>query len=218
MRMKRLALSGLGIMAFVAFATTPLLSQAPSAPQLPPLRPTPALPGSPGTNASTPASTPVPDNSQPEPSAIYGYVTVVDPSTGQKYIGDPNGTPSSRGSGLTFPIHVVFRRTTDVSRTFTRDWPQGTAYYGGNPPRAVWYHIGMTQDPAAGDYPTVNYRDVTIHYDPARWRFLRVEMDPVGWQELSADGGHNNNVEVPVSQVPIIAEFPDFHGSVEGPR
>jgi hypothetical protein len=185
----------------------------PSRPLPPSVKITPRVPGSTPAAAATPA--PQVDNSKPEPSALYGYVTVVDPNTGQHYVADPRATASQRGSGLTFPIHVVFRGTNNPSQTFTRDWPQGTAYYR-NPPAAVWYSIPLMQDSAAGDYPVVNYRDFKLHYDPAKWRFLRLEMGPVGWQEMS-DTGVTTNVSVPVNPVAPIADFPDFGGSISGP-
>jgi len=180
----------------------------PSAKPLPPgVKPGPAP-------SSTPSGPPV-DNSRPEPSALYGYVTVIDPTSNQRYIGDPNATPSQRGSGLSFPMHVVFRRTMDSSQTFTRDWPTGTSYYR-NPPVAVWYSIPLMTDSTAGDYPVVNYRDNKLHYDPAKWRFLRLEMGPVGWQEMS-DTGVTTNVSVPVRPVAQLGDLPDFNGSLSGP-
>lgn len=186
----------------------------PSRPLPPSAKVTPRMPGSAPAPAATPAPQPV-DNSKPEPSALYGYVTVADPNTGQHYISDPRATPSQRGSGLSFPIHVVFRGTSNPSQIFTRDWNSGTAYYR-NPPVAVWYSIPLMQDSAAGDYPVINYRDFKLHYDPAKWRFLRLDVGPVGWQEMS-DTGVFTNVSVPVNHVAPIADFPDFNGSLSGP-
>lgn len=169
----------------------------------------------PGAPHSTGPSTPPIDNSRPEPSALYGYVTVIDPATNQRYIADPNATPSQRGSGLSFPMHVIFRRTNNGSQTFTRDWVSGTAFYR-NPPVAVWYCIPLMQDAAAGDYPVVNYRDAKLHYDPAKWRFLCLEVGPVGWQEMS-DTGTTTAVSVPVQPVATLTDLPDFNGSITGP-
>lgn len=176
----------------------------------------PLPPGAkPGPAPSSGPSAPPVDNSRPEPSALYGYVTVIDPATNQRYIADPNATASQRGGGLSFPMHVVFRRTADASQTFTRDWSSGASYYR-NPPVAVWFCIPLMQDSMAGDYPVVNYRDAKLHYDPAKWRFLRLDMGPVGWQEMS-DTGSTTNVSVPVRPVAQFADLPDFNASLSGP-
>ncbi len=156
------------------------------------------------------------DNSRPEPSGVYGYISVVDPATNRRYVSDPRANASARGSGLSFPVYVVFRGTNNPSQTTRIQWPSGFAYYR-NPPQAVWYSFGFMQDSSAGNNPAFNYRDGKLHYDPAKWRFLRIETDGIHWQEM-ADNGAFTDVTVPVSAVPPIADFPDFRGDPMGPR
>ena len=73
------------------------------------------------------------------------------------------------------------------------------------------------QDSAAGDYPIVNARDAKLHYDPAKWRYLRLELESMGWQEMS-DTGAITRVSVPMSPTAPIGDFPDFSSSlVYGP-
>jgi hypothetical protein len=177
----------------------------------------PAAKPMPGPKPAAASSTPPVDNSRPEPSAVYGYVTVVDPASGQHYISDPNATPSERGTGLSFPKQVVFRRTADPSQTFTLNHPAPGGTYYRTPPAAVWYSVPFLQDASAGDLPVFNYRDGKVHYDPAKWRFLRLDMGPVEWNEMT-DAGVSSHVSVAVSPTAQISDFPDFSSSlVYGP-
>lgn len=180
---------------------------------------TPVVPPSaksvPSATASVPNSKAAVDNSKAEPSGIYGYITVVDPSSGRHYVGDTNATASERGSGLQFDFHVIFRGTTDPTQTFDLRLTRGAAYYR-NPPAAVWYSIPFMQDAAAGDSPMQNYRDGKVHYNPARWRFLRLDVPAIGWTQMT-DAGVTTPVSVPMTAVPPIADFPDFAGALTGP-
>src|SRR5579885_2848586 len=158
----------------------------------------------------------VPDNSKPEPSGVYGYITVIDPTNGHKYAGP--GGPSS-GTGLAFPANVVFRRKLDITQTYTVNFESfGCSYYG-NPPVACWYVFRFTQDNDTVSVP-FNGTDNTIHYNPNQWRFLRVEMGPLRWDEqqsLSASAPPVH-VTVPIAQANSpFSDLPDFHASFYGP-
>jgi hypothetical protein len=159
-----------------------------------------------------------PDNSKPEPSAVYGYVTVVDPNSGRHYVGCQTCSLSERGSGLSFNITVVFRGTMDASQTSSVIGASGGVYYG-NPPQAVWYCIPFVQDSAVGAYPLFSRTEFKVRYDPAKWRFLRIDVDPVGWQEPQSDSidATITDVRVPVHRAATFADLPDFHGSIYGP-
>jgi hypothetical protein len=74
------------------------------------------------------------------------------------------------------------------------------------------------QDSNAGDSPEMNFRDAKIHYDPTRWRFLRVEMDPFPLIEYDKNAVRTGTTMVPTQQVAQISEFPDFAGSPYGPQ
>ena len=159
-----------------------------------------------------------PDNSKPEPSGVYGYVAVVDPNSGRHYVGCQSCSPSERGTGLSFNITVVFRGTMDASQTWSVIGASGGAYYG-NPPQAVWYCIKFQQDSAAGAYPLFSRTEFKIRYDPAKWRFLRIDMDPLRWQEPQSDSidATITDIRVPVHRAATFSDLPDFHGAFGGP-
>lgn len=207
-------------MAVAGWVTVAAQPPKPGSPSLVPQSAKPLPPGfkasaAPSTPPATPPSGPPVDNSRPEPSALYGYVTVIDPATGQRYIADPNATASQRGSGLSFDRYVTFRRTANPSQTYTWTQTAGTAFYR-FPPVAVWYCIQLMQDSTAGDLPVFNVRDNKLHYDPAKWRYKSLDMGTVQWQDTS-DSGAATSVQVSVRPVAPIGDFPDFNGSVAGP-
>jgi hypothetical protein len=162
----------------------------------------------PNSTPRPPVTGPAVDNSAPEPSALYGYITLTDPASGQHYLGDQNGPP--RGLGLTLRSFIVFRRTANPSQTFTLARSDiAVARWYRNPSVAGWYWISLMQDATAGDTPVYFTSDKKVHYDPTKWRFKNIEMGPLSWMEI-ANTGATTMLNQDISPVAPIGEFPNF--------
>jgi hypothetical protein len=166
------------------------------------------------TPGAAPAS-PVPDNSKPEPAGVYGYITVIDPTDGHKWV---PWDRAAGGTGLSFHIKIIFRKKLDATQTTSIEGASGAPYFS-TTHLALWYAVEFFQDAAAGSYP-IRGDDFKIHYDPQQWRFVRVEMDPIDVDlrtSMSIDATRTH-YHIPLSPTNLpFSEFPDFRGSRYGP-
>jgi hypothetical protein len=173
---------------------------------------------------------PVPDNSKPEPSDLYGYITVLDPATDTHYFGNPNdpyfaNAPGKPSGAMVATLFVIFRGTADPSQRYELPLTHPMSAYRGNLhnpgdiPTALWYSIHMVMDSHPGGYPTYPPMNNTIYYDSTKWRYLSVELRRFGWQEPAQTFGSTAYSEtVDFHAVPPISGLPEFHGSSSGPR
>src|SRR6266545_3887047 len=149
--------------------------------------------------------------SSPEPSHVWGYITFVDPRTGQKHlpVGLDYDPPVVKG----YPeaIHIVFRSvdgsgTTNVvfqNSDFLLTGRMGTTAY--------IYSVHLIQDFAAGD--PIGGNGNFIRYNPNQWKFDSVTMDQYNYRD--PNGSHSvyhGNELVRYNLVPLehTGNFPDL--------
>lgn len=151
---------------------------------------------------------------EPEPSCVYGYISLVDPRTGEKHLIKNHDHASPRVIG--FPdLDVVFRAVSGEHRRRVQfragrglqragidpDDPNGVVVCSTGAPLAsqiaYLYYFPLVQDRSAGSpryvEDTTRHHAIvdprhTIRYNPDQWRFETVETGPQGYTFQDPDG------------------------------
>jgi len=115
----------------------------------------------------------------PDPSAVFGYFSFVDPATGELHV--PYSTAYGAPSAIGYPSYnVQFRSRVNPSQTFDvrHDANAGLSQYNGpsGAPIALSYHITLNADRRAGN-PTGQVR---ITYNPDQWCFWTITTNNTG--------------------------------------
>jgi hypothetical protein len=119
----------------------------------------------------------------PEPSHVWGYITFVDPRTGQKHLPTDFDYDPPVVKGYPEAIYIVFQsldglRSTNVvfrNSDFLLTSRLGTTAY--------IYSVHLIQDFGAGD--PVGGNGNFIRYNPDQWRFDIVRMDDYNFRDPS---------------------------------
>lgn len=111
----------------------------------------------------------------PEPSRVYGYVSLVDPDTGRNHLLLNYDYAPPVTSIVLYWMTFVFQRTTDVAQTYEVR-VQGGFRAVGDPPKAFLYDVRMVHDRGASGYPFSVFSAGAneMYYNPDMWRFDRV--------------------------------------------
>lgn len=128
----------------------------------------------------------------PEPSRVYGYISLVDPGTGQEHLIMDNSFNPPMVNGYPDYVQVVFQA--GANRTQVNFLSGDGLGWVGTPPRALLFNFILVQDRAeTGNPRTVDeglirtpvpglgdceHRAYSIHYNPDLWSFAGVEVGP----------------------------------------
>jgi hypothetical protein len=159
-----------------------------------------------------------------EPSRVYGYISLVDPNTGQNHLilnrdYDP---PIVKGY---VTLNVVFRageQTIEV--TFANG--SGLGLVGVPPTQAMAYYYNLVQDRAETGNPRVvdsglewvnvggaglfEHRALSIHYSPDLWNFDSVQVGPYSYSDPNGTIPVGNHMETQIPLQPRATPFPTF--------
>jgi hypothetical protein len=152
----------------------------------------------------------------PEPSRVYGYISLVDPRTSEKHLilnrdYDPpvvNGFPA---------WHVVFRNLeTNALHRVTFSSGAGLNTY--RVPAVAWlYYVPLVQDrsetsPTPRRVERAGYHRYLIRYNPDLWRYSDVEMGPYEYRPAGAALTIRERIPLRRRATP----FPEFEDIPEG--
>lgn len=163
--------------AFLALAGAPLTAQekvSPADKEAPVTRPTP-LPGpairNPDVLAGDRARLP---ERAPEPTGVYGWIAIVDPATGQKWL--PLREETGGAGGYPSAIDVRFEPVFGGS-------PVTVSYRAGagiqmDPERNAWRYAIDFDHVTTMTGPPAKAGSTGVRYNPAEWRFAGVDMGP----------------------------------------
>ena len=138
----------------------------------------------------------------PEPSRVYGYISLVDPNTRQEHLVMNNNTNPPTVNGYPDFINLVFRPgAIPAGANNAQISFQGGDGIGrvGTPPRALLFNFVLVQNRAETGNPRLvdeglrsisvpgviscEYRAYSIHYNPDVWNFDSVAVGPYTYSD-----------------------------------
>jgi hypothetical protein len=120
----------------------------------------------------------------PEPTGVYGWIAIVDPATGQKWL--PYLEERDRVGGYPSAINVRFQPILGGS-------PATVSFRAGvgiqiDPARNAWRYAITLVHVATMTGPPAKAGSAGVRYNPARWRFAGLEMGPYSHDQRRPDG------------------------------
>lgn len=152
--------------------------------------------------------------SNPEPSRVYGYVSLVDPDTGANHLVlDYDYAPPETSIALqrrTF----VFEGASNASQAFQVELSGGLERIG-DPPKAYRYNVRMVQDRGQSGNPfsVLVGGAFELRYNPDVWHFVRVVPGSLYGRVKRVDAGGGvtyDYVTIPVTARSVPFDDPDM--------
>jgi hypothetical protein len=150
----------------------------------------------------------------PEPSHVWGYITFIDPATGQKFLPSSLDYDPPVVNGYPEAIYIIFRsadgtrttRVTFLNSDFLLTSRLGTTAY--------IYSVHLIQDYRAAEPLTGNGN--FVRYNPDQWSFDSVAMDDYNFRDPAGTHSVYYGRElvrynlVPLAHTGNFADLPDM--------